>query len=160
MATKKMTAEQKALYKQMTPTQKKHCDSLDNNGRENYFNKAKNAFRMRIIVRENLYPIILDAVNSVNDVKTFSGIIEMTINQAFAKLVETMKVKELGILEKLDDKAPNSNEYKRFFNLMNDETVKDCLDMLKGFPKYIDNITEEKLSKDLFKDLVINWDKA
>jgi len=160
MATKKMTAEQKALYKQFSKAEKKYCDSLTDFQRDYFFIRVGKVYKMRPKIKDEIYPIVLDASESIDDAKTFTAIIENVINQEFNNQKQTMRVQDLDIHSKLDPKAPNYNEYKMLLNLLAKETIADALEMISGFPKYIDNVILEETKKRKFKDLVINWEKA
>lgn len=115
---------------------------------------------MRDKCKNELYPMVKDASKSIEDAKTFCGVVSNTMRQMFAQQMKTLKVKDLDLISKLDKKAPNYNDYLRLLNNLAEETITDALEMIEGFPQVIDNILRSEAMERKFEDLVIDWDKA
>lgn len=106
-----------------------------------------NVNRLRQVVKEKFYPLLLSNAKSVEDAKTFSKVISIGINTAFNKLTLSMKVKELGIAELINKDDERYEAYKEAFAMLDNETVKDAIELMDGMGQAIDSFIKEEMTK-------------
>lgn len=111
------------------------------------------AERQRKLVREQLYPMVVDASTSITDASQFVSVLLMSVRQQFQSQMRTQKVKDLDLLSKIDAKADRADKYKKVLELFQDETVSTTTQLLEGFGNAIDSFVKEELTKRPFDSL-------
>jgi hypothetical protein len=101
-------------------------------------------------VKEKLYPFLVKNSENIEDAKVFMSAIGVAIKQAFLNGMRTMPVKDLKMVDMLDAKGTTYGKYKEMFELINDYTITDAINMIEGMPNEIDaSIREEMQTRKL-----------
>ena len=102
---------------------------------------------MRAKVKDELYPLLLEGSDSVEDAKVYCQAISIAIKQAFNNRMIDTKVKDLGLLEKLDPENDQYERYKKALEMFADEPLTPALEMLEGMTGVIDSFIREEMTK-------------
>ncbi len=125
--------------------------------------QVQNANRMRKIVREKIYPFLLELNDSIGYTKIFLQTSASALDNIYAEGQRTTKVVDLmPKLEKIfdtDNKAQGVEfaKYRRLFEIMKDETVFDFTTMIQSMPRVIEQYFTHETDKKPVID--INIDK-
>lgn len=117
---------------------------------------VENANRKRVIVREKVYPLLLDLNEDIRYSKIFVHTGATAIRQAFDNLMLTMKVSELNIEQYFDPKNEKLKDYHRLFEILKDETINDALSIVREMPDKIDNFFFHEMEKKRINELDID----
>ena len=111
--------------------------------------------RLRKIVKEGIYPLVVETSSNIEDAQTFVAALSMALKQSFNNLMTKMKVSDLKIEDYLIDND-KSDRYKRLLALINDETITGALLLLDGFSNPIQLALREENLKRPLKDLKVD----
>lgn len=103
--------------------------------------------RKRARVKNELYPLLLEASKSVEDAKIFCTAGALAIEQAFANIQKTMLVKNLELSDKLRPDADRYEYFKKLMDMFQEETIADALSMVRDMPHAIDSFIREEMTK-------------
>ena len=115
--------------------------------------------RMRLIVRNDIYPFLLKNSANIEDAKMMCGVLTQGWRQAFQARMLEVTVAELDLVKKMDTKNSDYKKFSALNDMLKDEKLVVALNMLEGMPQAIDvylrkeNQTRTlKSLKDLSKD--------
>lgn len=111
--------------------------------------------RLRRIVKEGIYPLVVETSGNIEDAQTFVAALSMALKQSFNNLMTKMKVSDLKIEDYLIDND-KSDRYKRLLALINDETITGALMLLDGFSNPIQIALREENLKRSLRDLKVD----
>lgn len=123
---------------------------------------VQNAKRMRKLVKEVIYPFLLELNDTIGYTKVFLQTSSTALENTYSEGQRTTKVSDL--LPKLDkifdtsDKKQSEefSKYRRLFELMKDETVFDFITMVQSMPRVIEQYFTHENDKRAFLDLNID----
>ena len=123
--------------------------------------KVTNANRMREVVRDVVYPFLLELNNTIGHSKIFMQAAATAVENTFSEKQKTVKIRELlpRLNEVFTSKDTKTEEeyakYRRFFSLMADETLYDFNTMIYSMPRTIESYFTQKVDKNPIMDLKI-----
>lgn len=109
--------------------------------------QKKETIRLRALVKEKLYPILLKGSTSVANAEQMCQIVAMSVQQAFMADMKGKKISDLKICEKLDPKAPQSDYYAEILDLVQDETVASATRIIEGLGDEIKRLQKKEMSE-------------
>lgn len=123
---------------------------------------VQNADRMRKLVRERVYPFLLELNDTVGYSKVFLQTSATALENVFSEGQRTTKVSDLmPKLEKIFDttdkkQSAEFGKYRRLFEIMKDETVFDFTTMIQSMPRVIEQYFTHETDKRAVLDIDIN----
>ena len=119
---------------------------------------AQETERIRTMVREKLFPFLLELNNTIGYTKIFMQVASVTIDTAFNNLSKEMKVKELiPKFENLYKEDNKDNEmYLKLFNLFGEETVSTFASLMEATPRQIERYFTKDIDTKPIIDLPID----
>lgn len=120
-----------------------------NKSREQLFEEAKQkeeTTRLRKIVKEQIYPLLLEESKSIDDAKIFCSATAIAIKQAFNNRMKELKVEELKLNTMLAE-SQEKERYEKMFNIIKEETILSALKMVDELPNAIDSFIREEMCK-------------
>lgn len=106
--------------------------------------QREETLRLRKIVKEQIYPLLLEKSKSIDDAKVFSSTVSISIKQAFNNTMRKILVEELklkGMLSESEEKG----RYEQMFDILNTETIFNALKMIDEMPNAIDGFIREEM---------------
>ncbi len=123
---------------------------------------VQNAERMRKVIREKVFPFMLELNDTIGYTKIFMQTATTAVENNFNELQRTTKVETLlprlrEVFTQLDKKAqPEMDKYITFLELMKDETVFDFITMIQHLPRVIEGYFTHETSKKPILELPID----
>jgi len=111
--------------------------------------------RLRKLVKEGIYPLVLETSDNIEDAQTFVAALSMAVKQSFNNLMTKTKVSDLEIGNYLIDNE-KSERYKRLLDIIKDETITGALMLLDGFSQPIQLALREENLKRSLKELNVD----
>ena len=112
--------------------------------------------RQRVIVRDQIAPIIIEASKNINDAKVFLGALSQGLGQAFMNKRNVLTVEEIDLINMLDTKGDRYEEYKKILDILKDEKISVAVGLLEGFSNLIDTCIREEMNKKSLSDMDLN----
>ena len=111
--------------------------------------------RKRDIVKNKLYPLLLENTKNIEDAKMFIEAFAWIIRTQFDNRMHQMKLSELGLINELNKEAdPKERErHEKILALFDQETIHDTLEMINKMPDAIDSFVRKDNSKRSLKEL-------
>jgi len=112
--------------------------------------QTKKVNQQRQVVKEKIYPFLLEKSESIEDAKVFMSAIGISIKQAYLNGMKDTPLGDLKMVEMLDIKGANYQRYKDLFEILKDYSITDALKLIEGMPGEIDiSIREEMQTRKL-----------
>lgn len=108
--------------------------------------QREETLRLRKIVKEKIYPLLLEKSKSIDDAKIFSSTVSISIKQAFNNTMRKMLVEELKLKSMLSE-SEEKERYEKMFDILNTETIFNALKMIDEMPNAIDGFIREEMCK-------------
>lgn len=108
-------------------------------------------------VRESLYPLVVDASDSIDDAKMFLSSINTVLMERFLDQMKKKTFKELEIIEGLDKDGEKFGKYQKLLSLFNDMSVFDAKDYIEGMRSEIDLWVTDELKTRPMSSLKTKW---
>lgn len=108
-------------------------------------------------VKNELYPVLEQKSDNIEDAKLICSGTAIAIQQAFINLMRTYKVGQLELDKMLNAQSDRYAVYKSVLDLFQSETISDAMEMLEGMPKEIENCITEESKKRKLGDLNIKF---
>lgn len=108
--------------------------------------QREETLRLRSIVKEQIYPLLLEKSKSIDDAKIFSSTVSISIKQAFNNTMRKMLVEELKLKGMLSE-SEEKERYEKMFDILNTETIFNALKMIDEMPNAIDGFIREEMCK-------------
>ncbi len=115
----------------------------------------KEAQRKRSKINYELLPFMLDNTTSVEDAKLFIQVVSQAINQEFVNRLRTTKLSDLEMSKFINPEAEHAERYSKLFDMFSDESIKDALEMIDGFPNMIEKSLRNEFKERDLKSLNI-----
>jgi hypothetical protein len=114
--------------------------------------------RIRKLVRERIYPFLLELNKSIAFSKIFLQVSAVTVDTAFNNLSKDMKVKELiPKFEQLYSEETDDNKmYMKFFKMFENETIQTFVSLMETMPRMIEKYYTAQTDKGMIIDLPID----
>ena len=120
--------------------------------------KNNSAFIKKMkFTREQLFPAVVDASDSIDDAKMFLSSINTVIMERFLGEMKKLTFKDLKIIEGLDDKGEKFGKYQILLALFDDMTVFDAKDYIEGMRNEIDIWVNDELRERPMSSLNCKW---
>lgn len=120
--------------------------------------QAHEADRLRILVREKIFPFLLQLNDTIAFTKIFLQVAAVTVDTAFNNTSKDMKVKDL--IPKFEtlykDDSGHNKMYMKFFELLGDETVSSFVSLIQMTPQKIEAYFTQENDKRPIMDLPID----
>ncbi len=114
--------------------------------------------RLRTLMREQVYPFLLELNDSIGFSKVFLQVCAVTVESAFNNTSKEVKVSDL--MPKLKELYKNDTEenkkYLRFFELFKDETVSTFVSLIEATPRHIERYFTQEIDKKPILDMPID----
>lgn len=113
--------------------------------------------RRRAIVKDKLFPLLLEKSKSVEDAKHFCNATSLAIKQAFNNQLKDMLVEKLQMAKFLDPKGDVDEiaRFTRMFSIFDKETILVAVELLEGMIHEIDGTIQMENKYKALKDLKI-----
>ncbi len=124
--------------------------------------KIVNATRMREVVRNTIYPFLLELNNTIGHTKIFLQAAASAVESAFAEKQRTLTVKDLqprlNDIFTSKDKATEAEyeKYRRLFKLLENETLYDFNTIIYSMPRTIESFFTQQADKQPIMELNID----
>lgn len=110
--------------------------------------REKEEKRRGALLKDQLYPLLLETTENVEDCKMFLQTLQLVIEQAFMNLKREKVVFDLQLTDENHMRDnPESQRYRRLLELLQYENVASALDILTSMNNIIQN-NERTLMKD------------
>lgn len=100
--------------------------------------------RLRVLIKEVIYPALIEKSESIEDAKMVCTVISTTIGQAVLNFQKDLKVSSLDIPQVSDEKYKRFNE---IVDLLKEENVNDAQQLMRGVSDVIDSFIREENNK-------------
>jgi len=118
--------------------------------------RQKEQSRRGKIIKESIYPLLVETTESVEDAKGFLQTAQLAVEQAFMNLKMKTLVTDLGIEEHMKN-APEAERYKKLFGAINMENVNVASDLLVSMGNIITNNERQRSKETKLSDLPIKF---
>lgn len=118
-----------------------------NKSKEQLLEEAKQkeeVLKLRKIVKEEIYPLLLEKSKSIDDAKVFCNTVSVAIKQSFNNRMRELKVAELGLKGMLAQ-SQEKERYEKMFDILNSHTIMNALKMIDDLPTAIDGFIREEM---------------
>ena len=102
--------------------------------------------RKGTIIKERIYPLLVENTGSIDDAKNFCQLVNLVIEQAFVNKKKEMIVADLKLIEDMKESS-ESERWKKMFDIIGHENITVALDLVGSMANIISN-NERKESKD------------
>ena len=117
---------------------------------------AQNVERMRKVVREVLYPFMLELNDTIGFTKIFLQTAATGLDNVFNETQRTVKVGDLMPHLKEVFTGNDMDKYIRLFELLKDETVFDFTTVISSMPRVIEQYFTKEMDKNPVLDIPID----
>jgi len=117
---------------------------------------AQNVERMRKVVREVLYPFMLELNDTIGFTKIFLQTAATGLDNVFNETQRTVKVGDLMPRLKEVFTGNDMDKYIRLFELLKDETVFDFTTVISSMPRVIEQYFTKEMDKNPVLDIPID----
>ena len=132
--------------------------------KQSKWNKDKNQFtaeqiqerdRKRDIVKNKLYPLLLDTSLNIEDAKMFIESVAWVIKSQFDNKMKEMTISDLKLINMMSKTVDEKERlrHERILELFDHETIASTLEMIQQMPQAIDSFVREKNSKTQLSEL-------
>lgn len=113
---------------------------------------AQEADRKRKIVRETIYPFLLELNDTIGYTKVFLQASTTAIETTFNEKQKEIKIGDLiprltEVFTGLEKNRPEAEKYLRLFELLKQETVLSFRSMIQELPRYIESYFTQQTDK-------------
>lgn len=109
--------------------------------------------RQRVIVRDQIAPLIIESTKNINDAKVFLGALSQGLGQAFMNKRNVLTVEEIDLVGMLDVKNERYEDYKKILDILKAEKISVAIGLLEGFSNLIDTCVREEMNKKVLSEL-------
>jgi hypothetical protein len=113
--------------------------------------------RKRKKVKEELYPLLVEKSESIEDAKMLLSVNVLAIKQAFNNKMKEIKVSELDLLNKINSEGDQYVRFRDLLMMFQDEFLPDALEMIDGMVQEIDGLVQAENKKRPLKELKTNF---
>lgn len=110
--------------------------------------------RKRKIVKDVVYPFLLELNNTIGYTKIFLQTIATALETAFHKKQKEMKVSEF--IPQIKEVFGKEEKYVRLLEVLKDETVYDFLTLIQVMPRVIEGYYTKEVDKNPIMELPID----
>lgn len=111
------------------------------------------AKRQRKLVREVLYPYILENSENIADTQAFLSGLDQVIKMAFNNQMMSIKISELKLGDYMVDKG--MDKAKAILEILKDESVLSATILIGALPKAIEMVLKDESKKRSLKEIDI-----
>ncbi len=108
---------------------------------------AKEAKRLRVLVTEKLWPLLLKGSTSISNAEQICQILTMSIQQAFMSEMKIKKIIDLKVREKVNPKAPQADYYAEILDVIGNETMTDATRLIEGLGDEVKRLQKKEMSE-------------
>lgn len=105
--------------------------------------QKKEESRRGAILKEQMYPMLLEDNDFLERVKIFLQVFEMAIQQAHMRTRATMTVADLKLSDELKSN-PEAEKYHKMFEIINNEKLDVAIDLVKSMYQIIENNLQDE----------------
>ena len=109
--------------------------------------------RKREIVKDKLYPVLLEKSKSVDNAKIICQSTAIAIRQKYNNLMKDYSVEGLKIADDIDPKSEDKHIYEAILEIVKGESIPVALEILEGMGGGIDSFIREEMTKRELKTL-------
>jgi len=119
---------------------------------------SQEAERMRKLIREDIFPFLLQLNKPIGETKMFLQVASVTLDTAFSGLSKEMKVGDLiNKFEHLfSDDTDDNKMYMKFFEKFKDEPLSSFTSILEETPRRIEMFFTQETNKHPVLDIPID----
>ncbi len=118
--------------------------------------KEKEESRRGQILKERIYPLLLEDNEAIANTKIFLQAFEVALNQSFMRKRVDIMVSNLGLEEELKNN-PEAGRYRKMFGILNLETVECASDLLRAMSQIIDNSLHDENKERKMSELKLKY---
>ncbi len=109
--------------------------------------QKKNAARLRALVKDVIYPILLKGSTSISNAEMMCQVLHMSIQQSFMGQMAQQKLIDLKLREKLAPKVAQADYYLEILDLLQNETVTDATRLIEGIGDELKRLQKKEMSE-------------
>lgn len=113
--------------------------------------------RLRLFVKDKLYPAVVDATTSVEDAKMFLTSFSAMMMDVFLEQMKDMKFIDLKLHNKLNKTDPNYKHYIALLALFGNESVFNARELIEGMKSEIEMMIRNEMSDRKLESLKTNF---
>lgn len=114
-------------------------------------------YKNRKFVREEFYPILCLATESINDADVFLQSFSSMVMESFLGFMKEKKFSDLDLVSKLDPKSPQYESIKKMIELFNDMNIKDANMLIDGLKDEIRYFYKKEMETRKLDSLKTMW---
>lgn len=107
--------------------------------------------------REVFYPALCQASTSIDDAQILLSGFNTTIMQEFLSLMKEKKIKDLALVDKLDQTNPKFAEMSALLGIFSDYTVFDAKDQIEGMRGELALFITDEMKERPLSSLKTKW---
>ena len=115
--------------------------------------QEQEAIRRRKLVKEELYPLLCEVTDNIDDAKRLCGATASAAQSMFLNRMRNLNIEELGLHEMVDKTNKDSLKFLKLIELIQKENVAVAMELLNGFAQEIDAVIHEENKGKSLKDL-------
>lgn len=119
--------------------------------------RVQEAKRLRAFVKDQLYPVLINASTSIDDAKFLLGSFSNQMMEAFLAKMKETKFIDLKLHEKLDKSAPNYKQYIDLLAVFADESIFTSRELIEGMKGEIEMMVTNELKARKLDTLKTNF---
>lgn len=113
--------------------------------------------RLRLFVKDKLYPALLLATTSIDDAKFLLGSLSNMMMEQFLSQMRETKFIELQLHKKLDKESPNYKHFLNLLGLFSDESVYNARELVEGMKNELQMMIDNELKERKLETLKTNF---
>lgn len=113
--------------------------------------------RLRALVKDSIYPAVVDASLSIDDAKFLLHSFSSMMMDKFLESMKEVKFVDLKLVEKLDPASPKHADYVKLLALFENETVFTARELIEGMKMEIEMMISNEMKERKLDTLKTNF---
>ncbi len=131
----------------MSSTKKKVHENLSEEELKKKTAQIEMVKSMRIFVKDNFYPALLDSTDSIDDAKFLLSSFSNMLMEQFLGQMKEKKFVELELHKKLDKASPKYKKYIELLAIFGDKSVYDARELIEGMKNEIEVMISNEMKE-------------
>lgn len=115
------------------------------------------AMELRKFVRDEFFPALCEATDSINDADMFLQSFSTMIMETFLHSMKEREFGEFDFVKKLDPQSPKFEAMKKMLQLFNNRTLRESQDLIDGFKDEMRFFYKKEMQDRKLDSIKFNW---
>lgn len=119
--------------------------------------RIKEATRQKALIKEKIYPTLIEASENIQDAKMFLSSFSSMIMDAFLVRMQDVKFKELKLNERLLVDGPHKEHFEKLLSHFDDESVFTAREITEGLRNEVQMFIDDEMKSRKLDTLKTNF---